>query len=207
MKKIYGWALAGLLLAGCGTAAETDTADTDDRTKDHAAFAEEYTELSEDNVFYYGDQEQILAMLQHGTGVVYLGFDECPWCQRYVVYLNEVCEKAGLEVMYYDILEDRSDNTEFYQQVVEILGDNLDFDSDGFPRIYAPDVSFVISGEIIGHDNETSMLSTDEISVEDYWTDEKISAIKEKLSAWAEKTASAKAAKDAEGCDEGCKVE
>ena len=43
----------------------------------------------------------IVKILEHGTGVVYLGFPECPWCQAYVPMLNEVADIEGLEKIYY----------------------------------------------------------------------------------------------------------
>ena len=59
---------------------------------DAEKFAQEYTEVGTDNVFVYRDMDEIIRILEHGTGVVYLGFPECPWCQRYVKYLNEVAK-------------------------------------------------------------------------------------------------------------------
>ena len=47
---------------------------------DGKKFAEEYTSVTKDNVFVYRSAEEIINILEHGTGVVYLGFPECPWC-------------------------------------------------------------------------------------------------------------------------------
>ena len=69
--------------------------------KDGEKFSSEYKELSKDNIYTYRKYEEIEKILEHGTGLVYLGFPECPWCQRYVVYLNEVAKEQGLEKIYY----------------------------------------------------------------------------------------------------------
>ena len=67
---------------------------------DAEKFAKEYTTITEDNYFVYKDSKEIIKILENGTGVVYLGFPECPWCQAYVPMLNEVADIEGLEKIY-----------------------------------------------------------------------------------------------------------
>ncbi len=146
---------------------------------DSEKFSKEYD--MEENVFVYRNIDEIIKILENGTGIVYLGFPECPWCKAYVKILNEVAKEEGIEkIYYYDILEDRSNNTEKYQKIVSILNDNLLYDEEGNHKIYVPDVTFVLNGEIIGHDNETSVI-TEDITPEDYWTDENKENLKNKL--------------------------
>ena len=86
-----------------------------------------------------------------------LGFPECPWCQRYVVYLNEVSKDIGIEkIYYYNILEDRKNNTDTYKKIVSLIGDYLQYDEEGNKKIYVPAVIGVNKGEIVGFDDETS---------------------------------------------------
>ncbi|MEE3487399.1 MAG: thioredoxin family protein [Bulleidia sp.] len=208
---------AVITLTGCGSSsaasiaettaaasAEASAAPTADMTAEHEKFAGEYTGVAAWNAFSYGTQDDILAMLKHGTGIVYLGFPSCPFCQAYVPMLNDAAMKNNVPVIYYDIKQDREDNSEFYQEVVSILGDNLDYDADGKPRIYVPDVSFVIKGEIIGHDNESSMLSSKETSPEEYWTEEKKQALSTKLNDLAAQVSEARSAVEDQGCDTSC---
>ena len=63
---------------------------------DAERFAEEYTGVNSDNVFVYRNAEEIIRILKNGTGVVYLGFAECKWCQKYVTYLNEFAKYRGI---------------------------------------------------------------------------------------------------------------
>ena len=73
---------------------------------DALKFAEEYTEVGEDNVFLYRNADEIIRILENGTGVVYLGFSECKWCQKYVTYLNEAAKDNNITRIYYlDILD------------------------------------------------------------------------------------------------------
>jgi len=62
---------------------------------DNERFANEYTEVGQNNVFVYRNADEIIKILEGGTGLVYLGFPECPWCQAYVPILNEVAKKKA----------------------------------------------------------------------------------------------------------------
>lgn len=151
-----------------------------DNNTDNIKFSKEYTSVSKDNVFVYRSKDEIINILEHGTGIVYLGFPECPWCEAYVVLLNEIAKNEGIEkIYYYNIREDRDDNTEFYQKVVSILNDYLNYDEEGKKRIFVPNVTFVKEGKIIFNDNETSLIS--EGTPSEYWTEEKKTLFNEKL--------------------------
>ena len=156
--------------------------------KDIVRFANEYGSVSEDNVFVYKNVDEIIKIMEHGTGVVYLGFPECPWCKAYVKYLNEVALDVGIdEIYYYNILEDRTNNTDNYQKIVSILDDNLQYDREGNHRIFVPNVSFHIDGEVIGNDYETSLDTHDLSSPIDYWTSDEVSDLKSRLTVYMEK--------------------
>lgn len=149
---------------------------------DSKKFASEYTQVQEYNVFTYRSEDEIIKILEHGTGIVYLGFPECPWCQAYVPILNEVADIEGLDkVYYYNILKDRQDNTEFYQKLVSILSDNLRYDEEGNKRIYVPAVISVVEGKITGFDDESSYDTLGFDDPKDYWTEERIKNLKLKL--------------------------
>lgn len=155
---------------------------------DAVKFQKEYTKIDQDNIFVYRDLEDIIDILKHGTGIVYLGFPECPWCQAYVPYLNEVAKKQGFDtIYYYNIKEDREKNTKAYQEVVSILDEHLDYNNEGKKRVFVPDVTFVQEGKIVGHDNETSMISDEDMTPEKYWTKENVKKLKQKLKSYAEK--------------------
>lgn len=152
-----------------------------DNISDGEKFSLEYTQVGLDNVFVYRSSDEIIDILEHGTGVILFGFPSCPWCQRYVVYLNEVAKELDYEkIYYYNIFEDRKNNTDTYKRIVEILGDNLQYDEEGKRRIFVPLVVGVSEGEIMGCDDETSVI-TEDIEPDDYWTLDKINNLKDKL--------------------------
>ncbi len=154
----------------------------DTKLTDAEKFSKEYTTVDENNVFVYRDIEEIINIMEHGTGIVYLGFPECPWCQTYVKYLNEVAKEVGIEKIYYfNILEDRQNNTDEYKRIIELLKENLQFDDEGKERIFVPNVSFHINGSVIGNDYETSKDTHDFDNPEDYWNEDEVKDLKTKL--------------------------
>lgn len=152
---------------------------------DAEKFAEEYTSVPTDNAFVYSSVGETIDILESGTGIVYLGFPECQWCETYVVYLNEVAEENNIsEIYYYNIREDRSNNSEDYQKIVSLLEEYLTLDEDGAPRIYVPAVIFVNDGTIVGFDDETSYDTGGFTTPSEYWKEEKVTALKERLSSY-----------------------
>lgn len=199
MKKSM-YALAGVIaviLIGVGTymSIDVDKKENDKdkveekvENKDAIKFASEYTQVGEDNVFVYRNSDEIIKILKNGTGVVYLGFPECQWCQAYVPMLNEVAKETGIEkIYYYNILQDRKDNTKVYKEIVSILDKELQYDDEGNRRIYVPNVSFHIDGKIIGNDYETSLDTHDLDDPKDYWTEKEQKELKDKLKKYMKK--------------------
>lgn len=135
------------------------------------SFAEVY-ELESSTHLRYASQDEILSMLKHGTGVVFFTWAGCPWCHTYVKILDAVSREYDIEILCYDIYDDREGDTDFYRTVCSLLEEKLmetnSFDASGNVRIYVPEVCFVSSGEIFAHDNESSLFSGEK-SPEFYW--------------------------------------
>ena len=157
---------------------------------DSQKFAEEYTEVPEYNVFVYKGAEEIIKILEHGTGIVYLGFPECQWCQAYVPILSEVADIEGIDKIYYfNILNERKENTQNYQKMVSILSDYLQYDDEGNKRIYVPAIIAVIDGQIIGFDDESSYDTLGYDDPKDYWTEDRKENLKKRLTEMISKVA------------------
>lgn len=149
---------------------------------DAQKFASEYTQVTSDNVFLYRNASEIIRILENGTGVVYLGFPECKWCQKYVTYLDEVAKENDItRIYYFDIYDARANNTEEYQQIVSLLEEYLAYDEEGNKRVFVPAVVVVDGGEIVGFDDETSLDTHDLDDPEEYWTEEEVSDLMDKL--------------------------
>lgn len=153
-----------------------------DKMSDAERFAKEY-DFTVNNVFVYRNLDEINKILENGTGVVYLGFPECPWCKGYVPYLNEVAINEHLDKIYYfNILNDRKNNTSSYKKTIELLNDYLKYDNEGNKRIYVPAVIAVNNGKIVGFDDESSLDTKGYETPEEYWKNEDLDGLKKRLS-------------------------
>lgn len=149
---------------------------------DAKKFSKEYTQVDKNNVYVYRKVDDIINILEKGTGIVYLGFPECQWCQRYTKYLNEVAQDMGLtKIYYYNIREDRANNTENYLKIVKILQDYLQLDEEGHSRIYVPSVIALKKGEIVGFDDETAWDTKGFSTPDEYWNEDEVKELKDKL--------------------------
>lgn len=152
------------------------------KPSDSERFAQEYTQVTENNVFVYKDVDSIIKIMEHGTGIVYLGYPECKWCQAYTKYLNEVAQEVGIEKIYYcNSKQIKETNMDKYYEIVNILEDYLEYNDEGNKWIYVPNVSFHINGKIIGTDNETAKDTHNLKTPEEYWTEEEVAELKNKL--------------------------
>lgn len=153
-----------------------------DKMSDAERFAKEY-DFTVNNVFVYRNLDEINKILENGTGVVYLGFPECPWCRGYIPYLNEVAINEHLDKIYYfNILNDRKNNTSSYKKTVQLLNDYLKYDNEGNKRIYVPAVIAVNNGKIVGFDDESSLDTKGYETPEEYWKNEDLDGLKKRLS-------------------------
>lgn len=149
---------------------------------DSIKFSKEYNDVPSDNVFVYRSVDEIIDIMKHGVGVVYLGYPECPWCQSYVKYLNEVAKEVGLSKIYYcNTKEVKESSYDKYQELISLLHGHLQYNDEGKEWIYVPNVSFHNNGKIIENDYETSKDTHNLKDPNEYWTEEEISELKNKL--------------------------
>lgn len=125
--------------------------------------------ISENNSVVYSDYDEIMNILEDGTGVIFFGFPECPWCRSALPVLLEAAKETGIDKIYYlNNLEDRDikkvdddgsisiekNGTENYNKLLEVLGENASvyegLGNDEVKRLYFPTVIFVNNGEIKG---------------------------------------------------------
>lgn len=154
-------------------------------TNDSLKFKEEYESLNGKDTGYnqtyptldiksynpmlYSNYNEIFEILEKGTGIIYFGFPECPWCRNLVpVLVSSALESKVDKIYYLNIKEDRNTLTltkkgkiktekqgnENYLKLVDILKDYLPvydgLNDETIKRIYLPTVIFVKDGKIIG---------------------------------------------------------
>lgn len=152
------------------------------QTTDAQRFKAEYPGVADNNAFVYKTDKEMIDILKSGTGLVYFGFPECPWCQKYVTYLDELSRQEKLEKIYYfNIRQIRASTTPEYQEIVGLLSNHLDKDDQGNPRVFVPDVTAVKDGKILFHDNTSSLNTAADGTPDSWWTEERVKTVKEKL--------------------------
>lgn len=137
-------------------------------------------DISEDNIVKYSNLDEVIEILQEGTGVIYLGYPECPWCRNAISVLLSAADSTSLEDIYYVNMYDVRDKKELdednnivttveaqdgYYELLDELSDILDdyilndkqgnSYNTGEKRIYVPTVLFVRDGELVDYHVDT----------------------------------------------------
>ena len=178
-------------------------------TKDEKEFKKEYESLNgktsestgnkyldmailEDNNVTYLNETQVIEMLESGTGIIYFGFKECPWCRNAVPVLVNTAYEYGVENIYYynpsdirntlhldeqGIIVTDKEGTNEYFRILELLGSNASvyegLNNDSIKRLYVPTVVFVKEGQIVLTHTATVDSQTDpSVKLTDEQTDE-----------------------------------
>lgn len=148
-------------------------------------------EIPEDNPIVYADYDKLLEIITNGTGIIYLGFPECPWCRNALPVLFDAAKENNVETIYYmNILNERDSyvveddelvyatdeegnekkGTEGYFKLLKALDKHLSdyvisFEDEeyevGEKRIYAPTIIFVRDGKVLGLHVSTVESQTD----------------------------------------------
>lgn len=145
-------------------------------------YGEKYKKIniSIKNPVIYSNYDEIIDIIKHKTGIIYLGFPECPWCRTALPVLFDVLKDNNINKLnYLNILNERDsftieDNqlvysknengeeikgTKEYHELLNILDEHLsnytlELDGKiyetGEKRIYAPSVIFVKNGNVLG---------------------------------------------------------
>ena len=121
------------------------------------------------NPFVYVDGEEAKTLLTSESGIMFMGFPECPWCRTLLPALIAAVQESGYKgkVYYYNGLEDRDvlrldedgnivtedEGQPIYHELVKILYDHLGpyaaLNDDSIRRIYFPTTVFFKDGVVM----------------------------------------------------------
>ena len=161
----------------------------DDGGSDEKKFKEEYESLNgkkndkgrtypevhirKDNNITYADYDKTMEFLESGTGILYLGFPECPWCRSMVsILIDTAVQNEISDIYYFNALSIRDtkelkdgkivtvkEGTDEYYKLVDKLSDYIGpyegLEDESIKRIYFPTVIFVQGGKIVGSHIDT----------------------------------------------------
>ena len=142
MKKLLGIILAILLVTGCASGVQFKKQTKEDRIQFKEDYEKVNAELDADgdplykhltigeaNNFVYLTYDEVLDFITNGTGILYLGRPECPWCRVLVPIMQDFAKEEKIYIYYYDIEADRNENNERYHKIIELMGDYLPIDT------------------------------------------------------------------------------
>ena len=136
--------------------------------------------IPEDNRVIYIEFDDLMDMIDSGTGMFFFSRPVCPWCRILLPTLLQVAEDMDIYIHYYDIDYDRSAHNERYVRILEALHDYLpvddrnqtpgdpDFD-ENMKRVTVPHLFFMVEGRVV---NEIMMNRHPLLTAEDVDYDE-----------------------------------
>ena len=155
-----------MIFAACGSTGSTDeSGSTTEATSPFAgmepADLSGYDSMSdydgESRLVETDVNEMVKLINDKETFVVFFSFEECPYCNAIMPYVNKAAEDADMYVGYIDTRSNPewTNNMEIdgYDKVVKYFGDHLPEDEDGKDHLYTPDMYFIKNGEVVArHD-------------------------------------------------------
>ena len=149
---------------------------------DAARFKAAYSRVADDNRFVFASAGEVLEKFESGSGLIFLGSQQCPWCQQLAPIVDEAAKAEGLDKIYYlDIRHARKTNDATYKKLVEKLKQHLRTDESGQPRVYVPDVTALKDGRIVGHFLQETTADGEKVTADTYWTRERHAEAVEQL--------------------------
>lgn len=167
-----------------------------DKNEDAIKFKEEYESLngeiayqdttysslniSKNNPIKYSNYDELIDVINNKSGIIYLGFPDCPWCRSAIPVLLDAANNNNINTIYYLNIKNERDSfivvddkliydvdennkeikgTKGYFKLMDVLDEHLteyiiSFEDKEYDtnekRIYAPSVIFVKNGEVLG---------------------------------------------------------
>jgi len=130
-----------LLLGGCTT----------NKKADMSAYG------IESDKFYEMTMKESYKFLTKGTGFIYYGFENCPWCIELVPILDEITKEHNIDIYYVNVRPEGEDIRSYddpdCERVIELTKEYLSLkETDpwaGQPWLYVPQMFAVKDGKII----------------------------------------------------------
>ena len=109
-----------------------------------------YHNMSSTNHQFLGiTPETFLDFLSNGgNGIVYVGYDSCPICNKAVPVINEVAQELGVKVFYIDCYHPVYPLMDHFDEFVAATRPILEV-KDGEPVVLTPHVMTVVNGEFV----------------------------------------------------------
>lgn len=136
--------------------------------------------IDKNNPIKYLTNTQVIKVIKEGSGIIYFGYPECPWCRSALPALLDVAKEKNInQIYYYNPINDRdekilnedgtisvkNEGTETYKKLLVLLNDYLDsykgLNDETIKRLYVPFVLFVQNGKVVDYHSVTVKSQTD----------------------------------------------
>lgn len=92
--------------------------------------------------------DELISMFDNGySGIVFIGYPGCFWCQRGLPVYAKMATKLGANYMYY-VNVSKEENSSKVNDISEKMVDYLDKDESGTPALYVPFVVGIRNGKV-----------------------------------------------------------
>ena len=104
--------------------------------------------IPSNNKIKYVSNTEILDILGSKTGIIYFGYNTCPWCRNAVPILIEAAKENNIETIYYaDIHKLKLSNIR--EELYNKLDSYLSVNEEGKKALAVPAVYFLVDGNIV----------------------------------------------------------
>jgi len=115
--------------------------------------------ISEDNNVVYLTYEELIEFIENGTGLLFFGRPQCPWCRLLVPMMLEFADEDDITIYYFNPDADRTANNERYQNILRLLHNYLPVDTvtqdeddpnfdPNLKRVTLPHLFFMRDGQV-----------------------------------------------------------
>lgn len=102
------------------------------------------------NSIKYIEEKEVLETLKTKSGIVYFGYNSCPWCRNVIGIVIETARENQIKPIYYVDIHHAIDGIK--EELKECLDEYLRVDEETREKVLAvPDIYFIKDGKIIGH--------------------------------------------------------
>ena len=96
-------------------------------------------------------REAIKMFTEKGSGILYMGYVGCPWCERAVPVLNAAAKEQNLNILYVNVHDTQINSMEDYYALEPYIKEIFDTDKNGEAVFKVPEVIAIKDGVIVGH--------------------------------------------------------
>lgn len=111
-------------------------------------------DYSEEITLVDTDVKEIASMIDSGKTFAFIAsYEDCPWCNRLMPYLNDAAREAGIHIGYINTRKDSSWQSNMdiddYDLFVKRFRNWLEKDEEGKLHLYTPDAYFIKNGRVV----------------------------------------------------------